>query len=128
MTEGFRYKYRCYMCKKEKPPEDFNSDSSKCNGKSGRCKPCQRIIERNYRKNRDPIKVQARLEVNKAINRKELMRLPCEFCGSSEDIEGHHEDYTKPLEVIWLCQKHHHEHHERKTKELPKETDKTYSD
>lgn len=28
------------------------------------------------------------------------------FCGSTK-VEAHHEDYSKPLEVIWLCKKHH---------------------
>jgi len=30
----------------------------------------------------------------------------CERC-QVEDIQAHHEDYSKPLEVIWLCRKHH---------------------
>jgi hypothetical protein len=28
--------------------------------------------------------------------------------------EGHHEDYAKPLEVIWLCQSHHQRLHAKR--------------
>lgn len=36
---------------------------------------------------------------------------PCEVCGTAENIEKHHPDYSKPLEVVWLCRKHHLELH-----------------
>lgn len=60
------------------------------------------------KKNRQKIK--ARGKVNKAIARGKLLRLPCIRCGNLIS-QAHHEDYFKPLEVIWLCPKHHSEIH-----------------
>ena len=36
---------------------------------------------------------------------------PCEDCGFIGSTEGHHEDYTKPLELIWLCFRCHRIRH-----------------
>jgi hypothetical protein len=47
----------------------------------------------------------------KAIKEGQLTRLPCRECGSTIAVEAHHEDYTKPLEVQWLCRKHHARRH-----------------
>lgn len=32
----------------------------------------------------------------------ELVAQPCESCGAW-DVEMHHTDYSKPLEIEWLC-------------------------
>lgn len=32
---------------------------------------------------------------------------PCAVCGSTDNIEAHHEDYRYPLDVVWLCHEHH---------------------
>jgi hypothetical protein len=66
---------------------------------------------RRYKRNR--IAVLARNAVCAAVKCGTLKRKPCSVCGKKKAIEGHHEDYSRPLDVIWLCQKHHHELHER---------------
>ncbi len=35
------------------------------------------------------------------------VRQKCQVKGCNELGERHHEDWRKPLEIIWLCQKHH---------------------
>jgi hypothetical protein len=43
--------------------------------------------------------------VHNAIKYGRLKPEPCR-CGTQK-TEAHHEDYTKPLDVRWLCKKHH---------------------
>lgn len=31
--------------------------------------------------------------------------------GKCKEAQAHHEDYTKPFDVVWLCTKHHAERH-----------------
>ncbi len=57
--------------------------------------------------------ISARQKVANAIKTGRLIRLPCEICGAVKS-EGHHEDYEKPLEVLWLCRKHHSALHKGK--------------
>jgi len=45
-------------------------------------------------------------ESNKATRIGNLVPQPCIVCGK-EQVEGHHSDYTKPLDTDWLCLKHH---------------------
>lgn len=54
----------------------------------------------------NPAKYRAHVEVHKAIVSGRLQKQPCEVCGSSR-VDAHHDDYTKPLEVRWLCRSHH---------------------
>lgn len=66
--------------------------------------------ERRYRAAHPEI-VRAHWTLHKAIKRGRVTRKPCESCGS-ERSQAHHEDYSKPLEVKWVCKKcHEAEHH-----------------
>jgi len=48
--------------------------------------------------------------VRYAIRVGRLSRGCCAECGEGR-VEAHHEDYGKPLEVIWLCARHHRLRH-----------------
>jgi hypothetical protein len=51
----------------------------------------------------------ARVAVSNALRDGRLTKGPC--CLESPDcrgpIQAHHDDYTKPLEVRWVCRGHH---------------------
>jgi hypothetical protein len=51
----------------------------------------------------------ARDRVKMALENKSLTRQLCMLCGGT--AEAHHNDYYKPLEVMWLCRKHHKQLH-----------------
>lgn len=59
-----------------------------------------------------PERVLARDQVKRAIQAGRLERKPCEVCGTVERVQAHHDDYSKPLEVRWLCTSHHREEHD----------------
>lgn len=42
-----------------------------------------------------------------SIRKRLIKKEPCEICKSITRVAGHHKDYSKPLEVNWLCPKHH---------------------
>ena len=41
----------------------------------------------------------------------DLIPEPCEVCWTEERVNAHHEDYSKPLAVRWLCPAHHRQRH-----------------
>lgn len=57
-----------------------------------------------------PKQASARYAVSNALRDGKLAKLPCLVCGA-EKVEGHHADYDRPLDVVWLCNKHHRAAH-----------------
>lgn len=71
--------------------------------------------KRKWRKNPRVRKTDnANLIAWRAVQSGELIKLPCEVCGCKKS-EAHHCDYNKPLDVRWLCKKHHTEWHKNNT-------------
>lgn len=61
--------------------------------------------------NRSNGKRTVNIMVSNAIRAGELTPEKCWWCGSGEHIHAHHEDYTKPLEITWLCRDCHGRRH-----------------
>lgn len=53
----------------------------------------------------------ARCAVRNAIVTGTLSALPCQRCGITTKVHAHHDDYSKPLKVTWLCPTHHAQRH-----------------
>ena len=133
---GPDYKKRCVVCGVYKlRSENFYSCVLK-NGPEaghkkygGRCKECQLeyangkgiqgimglpVAKRrklwNEASKRSRIKhtdhYESRAITNTAIRKGVIKRLPCEVCGE-EKSQAHHPDYSKPLEIKWLCHLRH---------------------
>jgi hypothetical protein len=119
MTTATKTCFKCLACK---PITDFYVHPAMGDGRLNKCKVCARKdVQENYKANADyyraydrergyrpgpPEKVKARMAT------RTLKRMPCEVCGAQK-VEAHHDDYSKPLDVRWLCKKHHAEHHTR---------------
>lgn len=55
---------------------------------------------------RQSVKENARYKARKYVALK-----PCEVCQTTQHVHRHHDDYSKPLDVRFLCQVHHMQQH-----------------
>jgi hypothetical protein len=105
--------FKCLGCMKEKPVSD------KSRGSSIYCTECHRIIS-NARRTKyrlhHPQNYNCEKRFLKGLRDGKIKRGPCSVCGTDLNVEGHHTDYKKPLEVVWLCRQHHLEIHNGKGK------------
>lgn len=65
-------------------------------------------------RNRERSRVMARahMQVWRAVQRGEIDKpLACALCAAGGPLHAHHEDYDRPLDVIWLCRPCHMQHH-----------------
>lgn len=137
----------CFKCKTNKPLEEFYKHPKMADGHVNKCKECNKNdVTTNRNKNIEkvraydrargkiPERIKAGVEINRAWRQEDsrrvvahsavarairnvlLVRMPCIRCGEAKSV-AHHEDYDKPLEVMWLCQPCHKQRH----KELKEE-------
>ena len=120
---------KCFKCSKVKPISEFYRHSGMSDGRLGKCKHCtiKESIRRkkenieSYREwnrkwsltwaKKNPEKIKAYKKVLHAVKTGKLIRKPCVKCG--QKAQAHHEDYSKPLIVKWLCPKHHSYEHKK---------------
>lgn len=68
----------------------------------------RRELGRKYRA-ANPEREEVYKAVRAAVRKGEITPQPCIKCGGK--AEGHHEDYSKPLDLTWLCKTHHRQRH-----------------
>lgn len=131
----------CFKCGEVKPLADFYAHKAMADGHLNKCKECtkrdtkarfdakreeireydrlreqsperraRKAIYQANRRTRNPDKYAARMAVGNAVRDGRLVPMPCEACGLGE-VQAHHDDYSKPLDVRWLCFVHHRETH-----------------
>ena len=128
----------CFKCERILPLEKFHRHPRMADGHLGKCKACacrdaresRRARPEHYKaydKARDmlshrvekrrryywenPEKSKARNAAGNAMRDGKLIRQPCEVCGNPKS-HGHHPDYSRPLDVRWLCSCHHADVHQ----------------
>ena len=129
----------CFKCGAEKPLAEFYKHKQMADGHLNKCKTCtksdankkhrsenlERIRAydrsrgsrkslsdlRKYR-SKNPAKYAAHRAITNGVKYGRIIRgESCETCGATGSIHGHHDDYSKQLEVRWLCAVCHHQWH-----------------
>jgi hypothetical protein len=130
----------CNSCETTKQESEFHIRKASKDGLSAKCKSCAKAYDESrlrdpkrvearkaYAKTeagliagsrakaewakRNPKKNKASNAVSNAVRDGKMARKPCEVCGSTYRIHGHHDDYDKMYDVRWLCAQHHRDWH-----------------
>lgn len=131
----------CKDCGVEKPITEFYRHPEMTDGYLNSCKECKKSYQRRRaelgftreyerRRNRTPERrayiasvarawnkryperYKAHYTVTNAIRDGRLERgTECTMCGATDNIEAHHADYSKPLDVTWICTRCHRRYH-----------------
>ena len=127
----------CFKCGVEQPLSQFYKHKGMADGHLNKCKSCAkrdvlvhrhqnidaiRAYDRERAKNPDrvalsyqnavayrekyPERYRANSLVAAALKTGRLVKQPCAHCGAAE-VEAHHPDYSRPLDVVWLCPADH---------------------
>ena len=131
----------CFKCNTEKPLDDFYKHSRMADGHLNKCKDCTKndsfvrrnserrayVLEYERARAKSPLRIEkaketikrwqscheerrkAHAKLSYAVKSGSVKRLDCFICG--EKAEAHHPDYSRPLDVVWLCSSHHKQAH-----------------
>lgn len=131
----------CFKCKVVKPLSEFYKHSRMADGHLNKCKDCakddvskhraqniDKVRQYDRERGKRPERIKAGVEITRiwraedkrrqkahnmvrnAVKTGKLVRQPCCRCGNPKTV-AHHEDYDKPLDVMWLCQVCHTQRH-----------------
>ena len=119
----------CRCCKAIKTESEYHRSARDKSGRKTICKICAAKAGKEYKKtngnnaslearartlrnwrHNNPEKATAHEKVHYAIKKGRIIKSECEICGEVK-AHAHHDDYSKPLEVRWLCRTHHNEFH-----------------
>ena len=131
----------CKVCRATKPISEFYRHPGMADGHLGKCKECQKDASRKARsadveryreydrargklphrvKNaiaqtkkwraEDVRRARCHSAVARALRAGVIVPEPCAMCWEPVTV-AHHEDYDKPLDVVWLCQACHKARH-----------------
>lgn len=115
----------CGGCNTEKPFAEFNRNRAKKDGYQNWCRACLNPISTAWKKTpigrasvsrtqkhvkRNPKTRKAQQVVSGQVKRGKMTRQPCCVC-NQPNADAHHEDYSRPLDLVWLCDKHHKQRH-----------------
>jgi len=130
----------CFKCGVRKPLGAFYKHPQMRDGRLNKCMDCTKVDARRHRRESEPARIadraryqqphrramvnaraakdrvdhpdryRARYAIRNAVRDGRAFKGCCEVCGDT-NVHAHHDDYTKPLEVRWLCPLHHMRHH-----------------
>lgn len=115
----------CKFCGLDKEESKFPINKDSRDGRHSKCRQCCHEYYKNWIK-RPEVRIKKRLEWDKPYQERKVLepektkardllrsavRLgnivkpeKCSICDNKKGrIEGHHEDYSKPFEVVWCC-------------------------
>lgn len=130
----------CFKCGAEKPLTEFYKHKQMSDGHLGKCKSCtkndvfkhrhesqfrEKVLaydrqrgsrqDKSYHdshRERNQVEYRARNAVSNAVRDGKLHRPDrCEHCNTVSRVHGHHHDYSRPLDVTWLCPSCHKQLH-----------------
>lgn len=90
--------------------EAYKESARKSAAKYSKNNKEKRKLSTKLYRSKNKIKCQCHGIVAYAIKSGSIKRHDCEVCGDKKS-HAHHDDYSKPLDVRWLCSKHHNEWH-----------------